>query len=141
MSKLQSVCTLCMLVCRIEWLRGPKRLPPHRPSLLRRAASSSLCRRMGRIMRPPPVSENPPLSGLDLPSLEPHAAPLSYLQPGCDVQRIGGNERGQRRRWFGSQLRRPSAGPPYPSAVVEQLRLGARLCRRYWVLQCERDRT
>jgi hypothetical protein len=32
---------------------------------------------------PPPVAENPPLSGLDLPSLEPHAAPLSYLQPGA----------------------------------------------------------
>lgn len=32
---------------------------------------------------PPPVSENPPISGLDLPSLEPHAAPLSYLQPGA----------------------------------------------------------
>ena len=31
----------------------------------------------------PPVTENPPLSGLDLPSLEPHAAPLSYLQPGA----------------------------------------------------------
>ncbi len=28
-------------------------------------------------------SENPPLSGLDLPSLEPNAAPLSYLQPGA----------------------------------------------------------
>ena len=32
---------------------------------------------------PPPISENPPLSGLDLPSLEPHAAPLSYIQPGA----------------------------------------------------------
>lgn len=32
---------------------------------------------------PPPISENPPISGLDLPSLEPHAAPLSYLQPGA----------------------------------------------------------
>jgi hypothetical protein len=30
-----------------------------------------------------PISENPPLSGLDLPSLEPNAAPLSYLQPGA----------------------------------------------------------
>jgi hypothetical protein len=30
-----------------------------------------------------PISENPPLSGLDLPSLEEHAAPLSYLQPGA----------------------------------------------------------
>src|SRR5262245_29872551 len=34
---------------------------------------------------PPPVSQNPPLSGLDLPSLEPNAAPLSYLQPGATV--------------------------------------------------------
>jgi hypothetical protein len=32
-----------------------------------------------------PMSENPPLSGLDMPSLEPHAAPLSYLQPGATV--------------------------------------------------------
>ncbi len=30
---------------------------------------------------PPPVSENPPISGIDQPGLEPHAAPLSYLQP------------------------------------------------------------
>jgi hypothetical protein len=32
-----------------------------------------------------PISDNPPLSGLDLPSLEPHAAPLSYIQPGATV--------------------------------------------------------
>jgi hypothetical protein len=31
------------------------------------------------------VSDNPPISGIDLPSLEPHAAPLSYLQPGAHV--------------------------------------------------------
>jgi hypothetical protein len=31
----------------------------------------------------PPVSENPPLSGLDLPNLEPHSAPISYIQPGA----------------------------------------------------------
>src|ERR1700676_3520727 len=30
-----------------------------------------------------PISENPPLSGLDLPSLEPTAAPISYIQPGA----------------------------------------------------------
>ncbi len=33
----------------------------------------------------PSVSENPPLSGLDLPNLEPHAAPLSYVQLGAHV--------------------------------------------------------
>lgn len=37
----------------------------------------------GQDSLPAPVSENPPLSGLDLPSLEPNAAPLSYLQPGA----------------------------------------------------------
>ncbi len=31
------------------------------------------------------TSENPPLSGIDLPSLEPNAAPLSYLQPGAMI--------------------------------------------------------
>jgi len=30
-----------------------------------------------------PISENPPLTGMDLPSLEPHAVPLSYVQPGA----------------------------------------------------------
>ena len=30
-----------------------------------------------------PINENPPLSGLDVPSLEPHSAPLSYIQPGA----------------------------------------------------------
>jgi hypothetical protein len=33
----------------------------------------------------PIMSENPPISGLDLPNLEPHGAPLSYLQPGAHV--------------------------------------------------------
>jgi hypothetical protein len=31
----------------------------------------------------PSIAENPPISGLDLPNLEPHAAPLSYLQAGA----------------------------------------------------------
>ena len=30
-----------------------------------------------------PINENPPLTGLDVPSLEPHSAPLSYIQPGA----------------------------------------------------------
>jgi hypothetical protein len=34
---------------------------------------------------PPPVTENPPITGLDVPGLEPHAAALSYLQPRVDV--------------------------------------------------------
>ncbi len=31
------------------------------------------------------VIENPPISGIDQPGLEPHAAPLSYLQPSLHV--------------------------------------------------------
>src|ERR1700757_5542047 len=39
----------------------------------------------GQENAPQPITENPPLSGLDLPSLQEHAAPLSYLQPGVTV--------------------------------------------------------
>lgn len=31
------------------------------------------------------VSDNPPLSGIDLPSLAPNVAPLSYIQPGATI--------------------------------------------------------
>src|SRR5579864_824170 len=37
----------------------------------------------GQENAPAPINENPPLSGMDLPSLQEHAAPLSYLQPGA----------------------------------------------------------
>ena len=33
----------------------------------------------------PPLTENPPISGIDQPGLEPNGAPLSYLQPGATV--------------------------------------------------------
>jgi hypothetical protein len=39
----------------------------------------------GQQSAPPPITENPPISGLDLPSLEPHSAPISYIQPGATV--------------------------------------------------------
>jgi hypothetical protein len=37
----------------------------------------------------PPVSENPPISGLDQPGLEPHAAPESFLLPGLHFSESG----------------------------------------------------
>lgn len=43
----------------------------------------------------PSMSENPPLSGLDLPSLEPNAAPLSYLQPGGTFSETADSNAGQ----------------------------------------------
>jgi len=60
---------------------------------------------------PPSSNENPPLSGLDLPSLEPHAAPLSYLQPGVTFSEsvstniensIGGSSTGSITRGLGT---------------------------------------
>jgi hypothetical protein len=46
----------------------------------------------------PPVNQNPPLTSIDLPSLEPHSAPLSYLQPGATFSETAdsnvGNELG-----------------------------------------------
>jgi hypothetical protein len=62
------------------------------------------------------VSENPPLSGLDLPSLQEHAAPLSYLQPGATFSEsassnlgntVGGSDFGSITRGLGTlELRR-----------------------------------
>lgn len=43
----------------------------------------------GQDNTPASVSENPPISGIDLPSLEPNAAPLSFLQPGATVSETG----------------------------------------------------
>ena len=57
------------------------------------------------------ITENPPLSGLDLPSLEPHSAPLSYIQPGATVSEsadtnlgntLGGSTFGSISRGLGS---------------------------------------
>jgi hypothetical protein len=58
-----------------------------------------------------PISENPPLSGLDLPSLQEHAAPISYLQPGATITEtassnvdnsLGGNSFGSITRGLGT---------------------------------------
>jgi len=58
-----------------------------------------------------PINENPPLSGIDLPSLQEHAAPLSYLQPGVTVSEtattnpgnaLGGSDFGSITRGLGT---------------------------------------
>ena len=64
-----------------------------------------------------PIYENPPLSSLDLPSLQENAAPLSYLQPGATFSQsattnigntlAGGNSWGSITRGLGTlELRR-----------------------------------
>ena len=65
----------------------------------------------GQENAPQPITENPPLSGLDLPSLQEHAAPLSYLQPGATFSEsastnlgneLGGSSIGSISRGLGS---------------------------------------
>jgi hypothetical protein len=95
MSKLQSIWTLGMLAFALSgaWAQDSSTPPPAAPPSTEPAAQSGQQEpapqqpvpAYGQENAPPPVSENPPLSGLDLPSLEPHAAPLSYLQPGATV--------------------------------------------------------
>ena len=72
-----------MLACALSgaWAQDSSTPPTDAPP----ASGQQPVPAYGQENAPPVVSENPPLSGLDLPSLEPHAAPLSYLQPGATV--------------------------------------------------------
>jgi len=82
--KLCHICTLGLLVCALSgaWAQdsstppatGAEGSPAQQPTPA-----------YGQENAPPPVSENPPLSGLDLPSLEPHTQPVSSLQPGATL--------------------------------------------------------
>jgi len=95
MSKLQSIWILGMLACALSgaWAQDSTTPPTSssgaEPQAGQQAGQQTAPQEpvpaYGQENVPPPVSENPPLSGLDLPSLEPHAAPLSYLQPGATV--------------------------------------------------------
>ena len=91
MSKLQSIWILGMLACALSgaWAQDSTTPPTSssgaEPQAGQQTAPQEPVPAYGQENVPPPVSENPPLSGLDLPSLEPHAAPLSYLQPGATV--------------------------------------------------------
>jgi hypothetical protein len=84
MSKLQSIWTLGMLACALSaaWAQDSS-TPPPATEPASQSAPQEPTPAYGQENAPPPISENPPLSGLDTPSLEPHAAPLSYVQPGA----------------------------------------------------------
>lgn len=85
MKRLQTAWNLVMLLALAlggAWAQDSS-APPPVPEPPPQSASQEPVPAYGQENAPPTVSENPPLSGLDLPSLEPHAAPLSYLQPGA----------------------------------------------------------
>jgi len=83
MSKLHSIWTLGMLACALSgaWAQDSSTPPATEPAP--QSGQQEPIPAYGQDNAPPPISENPPLSGLDLPSLEPHAAPVSYIQPGA----------------------------------------------------------
>jgi hypothetical protein len=105
MSKLQMVCTLGMLAFALSgaWAQDSSAPPASEPVQQagqqepapaqaqgnqgqENQAQENQGQENGQENAPPPsMSENPPLSGLDLPALGPHAAPLSYLQPGATI--------------------------------------------------------
>jgi hypothetical protein len=85
MSKLHSIWTLGMLACALSGAWAQDSTTPPASGSAPQSGQTEPVPAYGQENAPPPVSENPPLSGLDVPSLEPHAAPLSYLQPGATV--------------------------------------------------------
>ncbi len=92
MTKLHSIGVLGMMVCALSgaWAQDnsnstPPATEPTQTEAPQGGQQQQPVPAYGQENAPPPISENPPLSGLDLPSLEPHSAPLSYLQPGATI--------------------------------------------------------
>ena len=73
----------------------------------------------GQDNTPTTTSENPPISGIDLPSLEPNAAPLSYLQPGATVSEMANS----------NAAATPGGGTQFSSVTSA---LGSLQLRRLW---------
>jgi hypothetical protein len=85
MKRLQSIWTVGTLAFALSgaWAQDTSTTTPPPAEPAPQSAPQEPVPAYGQDNPPPPVLDNPPLSGLDLPSLEPHAAPLSYLQPGA----------------------------------------------------------
>ncbi|HET9306898.1 MAG TPA: hypothetical protein VFO46_12790 [Candidatus Sulfotelmatobacter sp.] len=76
-----SIWTVAMMACALSGAWAQDTTPPDESSS--QSTPQQPVPAYGQDTSAAPVSENPPISGLDLPSLEPHTAPLSYLQPGA----------------------------------------------------------
>jgi hypothetical protein len=88
MSKRHSIFPLMLLILALGTSRAQDSNSPQSPAATPDTAQqpeTPPAPAFGQDNPPTPVSENPPISGIDQPGLEPHAAPLSYLQPGVHV--------------------------------------------------------
>src|SRR6201998_3101053 len=85
MSRRQIIWIAGMLACTLTgaWAQDSATTPTETPSQSGQPEQQEPVPAYGQQGTSAINSENPPLSGLDMPSLEPHAAPLSYLQPGA----------------------------------------------------------
>jgi hypothetical protein len=84
MNKRQNILTLGMLACALSGAWGQDSTTPPASGTVPDSGQQPVPA-YGQENAPPLVSENPPLSGIDLPSLEPHGAPISYIQPGATL--------------------------------------------------------
>jgi hypothetical protein len=88
MSKRHSILPLMLLTLALGRSRAQDSSSPQSPAATPDTAQQSEtppAPAFGQDNPPAPVSENPPISGIDQPGLEPHAAPLSYWQPGAHL--------------------------------------------------------
>jgi hypothetical protein len=85
MSRVHKICLLAILAVALSGAWAQDSTEPQSTEGAPQSAPQEPTPAYGQENAPPPITENPPLSGLDTPSLEPHAAPLSYLQPGATV--------------------------------------------------------
>lgn len=102
MSKGQILMTLalCLFSVSVAWAQGDDSQTPAPPPVPAFGQDTV-----------PPVSENPPISAIDQPGLEPHAAPESFLLPGLHFSEsldsnaantVGGSSTGLVTRGLGS---------------------------------------
>jgi hypothetical protein len=87
MNKLQTIWIVGVVACAVSgaWAQDSSTPPTagDAPQDASQDAQQQPAAAYGQDNSAVPISENPPLSGLDLPSLEPTAAPISYIQPGA----------------------------------------------------------
>lgn len=97
------ILTLTLALCagRVAWAQDDENQPP----------ASAPAPAFGQDNPAPTVSENPPISAIDQPGLEPHAAPESFLLPGLHFSEsvdsnlqdsLGGSSTGTVTRGLGS---------------------------------------
>jgi hypothetical protein len=93
--------TLTLVLASVAWAQNDQNEPPAPPPVPA----------FGQENPVPPVSENPPISAIDQPGLEPHAAPESFLLPGLHFSesvdsnvenQVGGSSAGTVTRGLGS---------------------------------------